>query len=93
MGEVIYGVRTFDELIKIGWTANLAERLGGFGINRSQLHRLLFIVPGTREEEKVIHSLLTEHIARGREHYHPSAEVIELVNLMRANYDLPPMAA
>lgn len=94
LGAVIYGFRTFDGLIKVGYTTDIVKRLGSQGVNRRNLsQRLLFLVPGSYEDEQAIHTWLHPHRARGREYYHPTAEMIEFVNLMRANCDISPVAA
>lgn len=92
--EVIYGVRSLDHLIKIGCCTNFTSRMASYAINqRNAADRILFLMPGTFEDEQVIHETLRPYLARGREHYHPVPEVIEYVNMMRADFGIPPIAA
>lgn len=91
--EVVYGIWTFDHLVKVGYSANLRKRMTSYGITRKQFYRLLFVVPGTLEDEQCIHAVLRPHRARGREYYHPSGQVMEFVNDMRAEYGITPIAA
>lgn len=91
--EVIYGVRTFDGLVKIGHTTNLRRRMGAYGVTRSTLRRILFVMPGTREDEQCIHSWMRPYLARGAEYYHATPEVIEFVNDIRSDFGVSPLAA
>lgn len=63
MGE-IYFVQV-DELIKVGWTSKLAERVRAYGPNAV----LLVNYPGTRADESALHRQLTPARYRGREWY------------------------
>lgn len=91
--EVIYGIRTFDDLIKIGYTTNMAGRMRYYGLNMSNTHRILFARSGTPEEERAVHGLLRPHLARGREYYHPTPEVIQFINFVRDGLGVAPIAA
>ena len=79
LGPVIYALQKGD-VIKIGWTGNLAQRvhsLGGW--------RLVGVMlDGTRALETRIHRRLAGRAMTGREWYpHDDPEVIEVVNEMR----------
>ena len=63
MGE-IYFVR-IDDLIKVGWTTKLADRIRAYGPNAT----LLANYPGTRADEAALHRQLTPARFRGREWY------------------------
>lgn len=85
--EAVYFLRTADDLIKIGWTQNIARRsaeLGGW-------HRLLAITPGTYEHEQVFHRGLREHCARGREFYWPVDPVFEHIDRIRTSMEFAPV--
>lgn len=89
VGPVVYAVRQDDGIIKIGYTTNIYQRLGNVGGH----HALLALVPGTYEDEQKIHAALEPHRARRREYYHPTAEVIDVVNGMRATLRQDPITA
>lgn len=78
LGSVIYAVRLPDNVVKIGHTGNLASRSQRLGTNE-----LLAFRPGTYADEQQIHRGLTDHRHHGREYYHPTPEVLALVNGMR----------
>lgn len=90
VGDVVYAVRCRDGAIKIGWTSNIRNRIREL---RVPLDGILALVPGTLEDEQAVHAGLVEHRAHGREFYHPTPEVIAVVNEMRATYNLPLLAA
>lgn len=94
VGTVLYGIRTRDDLVKIGFTTKLWKRLGDYGINHLNVaHWLLFVVPGTYEEEQEIHLLLREYRERGEEYYRPADEVLEVVDAFRKRCGLDALAA
>jgi len=82
---VIYCIRLDDGCIKIGWTEDLAARKRSFG---KGWQRILAVTPGTLEDEKELHVVLAASLARGREYYHPTAEVMAVVNDMRRRVGL-----
>ena len=90
LGPVIYAVRTRDGLVKIGFTRSLAVRSShvGSGINSILAVRLA----GTLDEERAIHDTLTDHVARGAEYYYPCHEVLDVVNQLRRDIQMPPLA-
>lgn len=63
VGE-IYFVR-IDDLIKVGWTSKLADRIRAYGPKAE----LLTNYPGTRADESALHRQLTPSRFRGREWY------------------------
>jgi hypothetical protein len=89
IGPVVYAIRTKDGLIKIGWTSDLYNRVRGFGGTGS----ILAWMPGTLDDEQALHRGLATHVARGREYYNPTAEVLSEVNAMRETLGLDPIAA
>lgn len=63
MGEV-YFVQV-DDLIKVGWTSKLADRVRSYGPKAV----LLVNYPGTRADEAALHRQLTPARSHGREWY------------------------
>jgi hypothetical protein len=86
-GEVVYAARV-GPAIKIGHTANLGQRYPSLAADE-----LLGFRPGTYAEEQAIHTHLKPHRLRGREYYHETAEVIDVVNSIREFCRLEPLAA
>lgn len=84
--QTLYAFRTRDNLIKIGCTRRLAKR-------RSEVKgkQLLGFMPGDFDDEAEIHASLAPHVARGLEYYHPTPEVLAVVNVMREPFGLPPL--
>ena len=88
LGQVVYAVRTKDGLVKIGCTADLARRARQVG---SGMKSILAWQPGTFADEAAAHSRLKPSLARGRETYNPSAEVVAFVNELRSNLGVRPI--
>ena len=86
VGAVVYAVRVRD-LVKIGHTADLANRVSGLHATE-----VLAFRPGTRDDEQAIHAQLVDHLAHGREYYRPTPEVMAVVNDMRERIGLEPVA-
>lgn len=74
---VIYAAEV-KGLIKIGHSTKVRRRL-----IELQPERLLAFRPGSRSDELSLHRQLAPHCARGREWYHPTPEVMAVVNEMR----------
>lgn len=74
MARVVYFAQARDGTIKIGTSINVDDRLRSLG-----RLRLLRTVPGGFTAERVLHHALEAHRARGREWYHPTAEVLACV--------------
>ena len=91
IGPCVYFLRTTDDLVKVGHTANVAERKRG--LTADGWRSLLAVVPGTREDEQRIHAQLALHLARGREYYRPAPEVLALVNSIRDRLGVPDVEA
>ena len=89
-GPIIYAVLLDDNIIKIGYTEHLNNRMSDLGCG---LSGLLALMPGTIWDEQFIHRALKSHRAYGREYYHADAPVIKVVNRMRAKMNLKPIAA
>lgn len=87
VGEVVYAMRVGD-LIKIGHTGNLAQRLTQLGATE-----VLAFAPGTYADEQALHQRLTGHVHHGREWYYPTPGVLTVVNEMRGRLGLDPIAA
>ena len=89
LGPVIYAVRNRG-YIKIGFTTNLRQRIHSLG------HcELIGVIPSaTIEDEVALHASLAGRSASGREWYPlDDPEVLAVVDQMRTNLGLPPLAA
>jgi hypothetical protein len=73
----IYVVRSGD-LIKIGWTSNLVERL--VTVNADAV---LFYAAGTRAQEAEIQLRCNAHLAKGNEWFHDTPSMRALVDEIR----------
>lgn len=89
VGPVLYAVRT-GGLIKFGFTTDAYERIRKYGDIRNSV---LALKPGTRADETALHRSLRAHCAKGREYYHPTPEVIALVNEWRTALNFEPITA
>ena len=67
----VYYIRMGDH-IKIGYSIDVAQRMRAYPPNAE----LLAAHPGTELLEKQIHQKFREHLARGREWFHPADEVM-----------------
>lgn len=87
LGSVVYAVR-IGELIKIGWTSDIAQRVNSFGACD-----VLAVRPGPRSDETAVHRSLSGRAVRGREWYSPSdPAVMAVVNDMRASIGASPLS-
>ena len=87
LGPVVYAFHAGD-LIKIGYTTNLAHRaavLGGYS-------HLLAWRSGTFDDEQAIHASLAGLAVQGREYYPADPRVLAVVNEMRNSLGLPVLA-
>lgn len=95
MGQCVYFVRTDDDLIKIGFTTKFHVRRLGLGVS---WENLLLVRRATFAVEQELHQRFAQHVARGREYYHPAPEIIDLINdereamgLSLLDWDGPPV--
>lgn len=86
--EVIYAIRCPDGLVKIGHTADLLARRRHFDTDPTAI---LAVKQGTYDEEQAVHATLRASCARGREYYHPTAEVLGFINAIRHDCGLDPI--
>lgn len=86
--ELVYAVRCPDGLIKIGHTRNLLVRRAHIN---SALDAILAVEPGSYEDEQRLHDSLRASVARGREYYHPTADVLMYVNGIRIKLGVEPI--
>ena len=93
LGAVVYAARLDDGSIKIGWTERFDLRLHWLKHHAKQNVELLAFMPGTYDDEQAIHAELIDHRHHGHEYYHPTTEVLTVVNDMRAALKLPSLAA
>lgn len=86
--QVLYAIRIKGGVIKIGCSAQIRKRR-----NWIQGVEILALVPGDFDQEAAIHAQLAAHVHHGREWYNPTPEVLAVVNDMRAEFNLDPIAA
>ena len=91
LGPVIYAVQTTDDLIKIGHSRDLENRLQAYGITVFDMRRLLMVRAGTVLEELMLHEHFAPYVARGHEYYRPAPEIIEYINAVRCQMGVGPM--
>lgn len=92
LGPVVYAIRLDDDIIKIGLTGNLMNRLSTVRCRaKSTTGELLAFIPGDESDEAVLHTQLRTHLAHGREYYRPTPEVMAVVNEMRRQLGLRPL--
>jgi hypothetical protein len=85
--RLVYAARVQDGLIKIGCTAHLYHRL----INiKGELLGFMF---GGYDDERALHRTLQADLHHGREWFHPTPAVMAVVNDLRADLGLEPIAA
>ena len=82
---VVYAVRMADGIIKIGCSRNLAQRRRSIG-PESEVLGFRF---GDEADEAEIHERLAPHRARAIEYYHPTPEVLAVVNGLRSDGAIP----
>lgn len=87
--SVVYALRLTSGEIKIGCSSDLANRRRYVGAGAE----IIGFVFGEYEDEQAIHTRLVPHRSRGREYYHPTPEVMAVVNEMRDYFHLPHIAA
>lgn len=87
LGEVVYAVRVGD-LIKIGFSSNMAQRMGALNPTEILAFKL-----GNYADEQAIHRRLVDHVARGREWYYPTPGVFDVINEMRHALGMESIAA
>ena len=79
LGPVIYFLRV-GGLVKVGFTRDLAQRLPDYPPDTALL---AWRTGATLADEQALHEQLSPHTAARREWYHPTPEVIALVNQAR----------
>lgn len=89
LGACVYAVRTPDRLVKIGFTTDLDRRIRGFG---SVWADVLLALPGTPDDEAALHHRFAAYVARGREYYFPTIEIMQWVNTERTRLGAPAVA-
>jgi hypothetical protein len=80
----IYYVRQ-GELIKIGYTSNLAKRLQSY----APTGVLLAVHPGTRATEKEMHQKFAASLDQGREWFRPRPELLRHIEETRKQFGSP----
>ena len=93
LGSVVYAARLADGTIKIGHTERFDLRLHWLkNYNHQDVDLMAFRV-GTYEEEQAIHASLVDHRDHAHEYYRATPEVLAVVNAMRTDLGLDPVAA
>lgn len=85
---VVYYLRNREDLLKIGYTTDLANRRRQHGVPWSNI---LAITPGTLRDERTIHFRFARYVARGVEYYYPVAPMFDHIDQVRAAVGLSPM--
>lgn len=85
--SVVYAIRMRDGVVKIGCTQRLWRRVNEVG------GEIIAFTLGDLADESAVHEGLRDHVAHGREYYHPTPEVLAAVNAMRDEWNLPHIAA
>lgn len=88
MGPVVYFIRCDDGLIKIGYTTQIHVRRSVYGPGWD---RVLAVMPGTLAHEKACHALYREHLAKGREYFHPHPDLLAHINEIREHLNVSPL--
>lgn len=86
IGQCVYAVRVKPDLIKIGCTTNLHQRIRTFGATWSDV---LLALSADFEYEAALHRRFAQHVARGREFYHPAPEIMAWINTERECLGFP----
>lgn len=83
-GPLLYAVRLSDGTIKIGRSGNLRKRFNElWHARRVRVVEFLAYRVGSLADERETHRMLADHVAYGREFYHPTAEVMAVVDSWR----------
>lgn len=97
LGSVVYAARLKDGTVKIGYSENFADRLRSIKSYTGQGVELLAFRPGTYDDEQAIHAALSAFRAPitkySREYYMPAPDVLAVVNEMRSDLGMDPIAA
>ena len=83
---VVYAIRLVDGVVKIGCTRNLPKRRAFYPGGEIIGFRF-----GDEDAERAVHARLRSSVARGREYYHLTPEVLAVVNEMREDFGLSPL--
>ena len=77
---MIYFVRT-RKAIKIGYATDLKKRLTQLQVGNSNPLKVMLTVPGSKEDEALLHHLLREHRIRG-EWFKPDVFVMVVIGMI-----------
>lgn len=88
-GPTIYAIRLHN-MVKIGYTENLARRIRSYPI--ASLQQLLLVRPGSKDEERAIHERFRPFTAAGREWYAPAPHLMRWIDEQRALLNIPPLS-
>ena len=88
VGPCVYFIRTSDNLIKIGYTSNLADRYAHYDRG---LRGILAIQSGTLADERALHWRFRAYLAKGREYFKPAPELLGHIDTLRAALGVNPI--
>lgn len=77
-----------DGHIKVGWSTDVAQRMKGLREGKTKSVRLLAFAPGTRADERRMHTALSAHHYR-REYFVDAPVVRTVAAWVRAHHGLP----
>lgn len=84
--SVVYALRLADGIFKIGCSRDVRRRRNHY--RGSEIVAFRF---GDRDDEQAVHRRLRASVARGREYYRPTPEVLAVINDMRRDFGLLPL--
>jgi len=87
MGDVVYFLRRGD-LVKIGHSRNLRNRLHGHGAKPEDL---LYLMPGGYETEQAMHERFADDLAEGREVFRMSPALRAFLDEGRGRMGIEPI--
>lgn len=80
LGPVVYFIRTYDGLVKIGYTTNFKRR-------RKELtypwENVLAVIPGSFAHEHALHEMYRASLVRGRETFELTPDLLAHINEIR----------
>jgi len=89
VGPVVYFIRTKRDLIKIGFTTDIATRHSTFG----SFDQILALQAGTIADEKALHVRFSELLADRNEYFRPGPDLLAYINTIRSGMGIKPVAA
>jgi hypothetical protein len=95
IASMIYAVMLPGDVIKIGYTTNLDQRISKLasvnGVPRGDIQVLGVRLGATFEDEQALHAKLSPYLHHGKEYYRPEVKVWRAINSMRRSLGLMPL--